>query len=723
MTSTVYTVDVQLRMQDQLSAALRQSMQMLRSMDNALSMVRKTLDKGLGESAGRYRASVEQAAAAAKPLSEMRIPTDAVRSGTTAIDGLTKALARQAEMLPRLTEQMAGYAAALEKVAATAEKIPTHLPQPPTPPKNLGSTTPATPTGHGTRGDLVMPAIMAGAAGSEVTRAIAAAVKPAAEVQQALVQLGNQGFNQQQVVEALNKAKEVASKVPGTTIAENVGAISEMVSVFGTLEESIKMLEPVQKAGYILQKASGGKLSKDQVKESAFTASKFLEMRGATNNDEDFSRQLERLSKISEATGGRVDPQKMLQFMKYAGVAGQRMDERFLYGIVPSLIQENSSLRGGGSSVGTAFTSLSQAISAGKMSQSAVKMWSDLGLVDPSKIIKTKGGAVKGFEEGGITGYKTFEKDPYQWMKEFFLPALNKAGKTSDEDVASAIERMFGNRTAAKIMAQMALSKNMPRLDKDEANIEKTVGNNAYGNDINTFQANVDAFESRMNTLKVTLGDKILPVLTPAIGQINQILESLSKVIEAHPVLAQAAIIGGGVAALIAIVGGSIALLAVAMGPPGLIIAGAAVGIGAAITAVSYVMAKFPGTIQAVQSAFESLWEWLKSLPGRITALIGNIFGSAVTDGTKNLKDHEKERDKWLADDDAYQPSTRPPIVIPPAPTTVNQSTTLQVDGRDLASVANQYLLNDLQRASGTGDVSTGRGVPGYVSGTRPQGH
>ena len=47
------------------------------------------------------------------------------------------------------------------------------------------------------------------------------------------------------------------------------------------------------------------------------------------------------------------------------------------------------------------------------MSNKAAGEFVRLGLVDPTKVIRTSTGSVKGIEPGGVRGSATFQQDPY----------------------------------------------------------------------------------------------------------------------------------------------------------------------------------------------------------------------------------------------------------------------------------------------------------------------
>ncbi|MGL1409603.1 hypothetical protein ACSTIX_24090, partial [Vibrio parahaemolyticus] len=81
----------------------------------------------------------------------------------------------------------------------------------------------------------------------------------------------------------------------------------------------------------------------------------------------------------------------------------------------------------------------------GKMSNKAVEMLDKYGMIDKSKVIKTKTGNVKGVLPGGVIGgeyLRPGQEDPYAWVNKVLLPHLAAKGVTDPAAIQEAIAAM-----------------------------------------------------------------------------------------------------------------------------------------------------------------------------------------------------------------------------------------------------------------------------------------
>jgi hypothetical protein len=420
--------------------------------------------------------------------------------------------------------------------------------------------------------------------------------------QQALMH--SAGMSQLEVAEATAKAWQNTRDVLGTGVAENMKNIRELRMVFGDTQEALANLRVVTQAQTVMNSVRGHGAG-DQV----FDMAKALEIKGVSMDPQHFNALIDAMVKAAIASGGRVMGSDFFSAFKYGRTATQGWDDRFVGLILPTLIQE---MKGGGGSGGTggpgnALQSAFQAVVGGTMSNKAAEEFYRIGLLDPSKVIHTSTGSVKGIRPGGVKGSAEFQADPYQWVQDVLMPALKAKGITTPEAIREEISHMFVNRTAQQIMIMFATQQQ--RFEKDAELTSKAQGTGAYDDLIkNDPVAKMKAFTEAWSNLMTALG---APLVEPAYNTLMKItdgLNYLTKKAAEHPEAVRViGEIAAGIAGL-AVALGTIAIGTAAMsaliaigGPVGVI---ALIGVAAAVTAAN---------LDKLHNAIQNLLpEWLR---------------------------------------------------------------------------------------------------------------
>ena len=457
-----------------------------------------------------------------------------------------------------------------------------------------------------------------------------------------------------------------------------------MRMVFGDTADAVKFLPQMQKIQAVLDNVLGEK-GAGGGKDVAFAAAKALELRGASKTPEAFQEQADLLTKAVIASGGKVTPQQILQAVKYGGVAASGLSNSFMYGILPTLVQEL-----GGSSTGTALTSMNQAIIGGVMSQRSLKMWEELGLVDKSKEIFTKTGSLKGIERGGIIGGDMYQRDPLEYVNKVLIPALIAHGHTEESDQQAIIARMFGNRTAARIANIMVTQGG--RLQKDFDLIGQAGTSASYDQMIKNDPVMAQkAAGQQWENLKTVIGIEVIPVLIPAIHALTGALQGMVTWAREHPILTQAMTLVFTALSGLAVVGGGVMLVsaglmlfapavAYAAGIIGVTL-GTLTGVGLALAALVVVGSaaanKWPEIKAGLVSAWHGVADWFSSL--------ANVVGNGLTKLWERIK---AVLPSWLGGDPAapgYAPTHNA------KGTEIH--TTINMDGKAVAKAVTTHIV------------------------------
>jgi len=335
---------------------------------------------------------------------------------------------------------------------------------------------------------------------------------------------------------AINQAANQAARaVPQMSREQTLSMGIDLVNATGSVEHAVSMLKPFAQAMFNMKMAmpTGKRLTESDM----LSVAKALEQRGVTMDPAKMQTELDYFSKIIAATQGRVGPQQLLGNINYSkGGLGLTMEDKFLP-IFASLIERQGTGNGGhGGQVGTALTSLQQAIVGGVIKQSALIDWSKMGLLDPNKLVFTSTGALKGVQAGGVAGSSLFMKNPYEWVQQYLVPALKKAGvNTADATAVNEhLAHLFGNRNAANIASIMATQQ--PLLNKDAAIINESRNNQQqYDANVKTAKASFIQFHAALDNLSIAIGTSVIPQVTKLTNAISSLIEKVSEFLRVHP--------------------------------------------------------------------------------------------------------------------------------------------------------------------------------------------
>lgn len=543
---------------------------------------------------------------------------------------------------------------------------------------------------------LGMTGAILGGAGFMGLGAIKAAVKPASEYVHQLQLAKAAGMSQLEIAKATSAAWKATSQVMTTSAAGNLAAIRELRMVFGDTRDAIEYMPVVQKLQAILQNVRGLNSG-----DEAYNVAKALEMKGDVKNAARFTTGADLMTKAIVASGGKVTAQDFLMAFKYGRSATLGWDDRFTYSILPTLIQEMKSagsVSGNGmGGPGNALMSAYMAVVGGTVPQKSLALWQKLGLLDPSKIVWNKVGTAKGIHPGGILGSEIFQHDPYQWVNQFLVPALVKAGYQTPERQREALQYLFPSRTAGFVIGQMALQG--WKFDRDQRLIAQASGLSAYDlmirRDPNMAYA---ALGAQWLNFKTALGITVVPMVVSFVRGLTSALNSLARFAEDHPTITKSLMLTFAGLSSLAAIGGTLMIAGAALklvgvgfgllGSPltllaGIPLAGIATGIGLLGTALAAL---------APIVYHKEVAGWIdRHAPG-----IGDALYHVFTpQGRADIGGH------------GYAPpaSGRP----------IHVHTQLHLDGRPIAKVVTQHQYYDMNR-----DLASGSGFDSRLSFSSP---
>lgn len=348
------------------------------------------------------------------------------------------------------------------------------------------------------------------------------AVQEGAERQHERVRMSVSGMSDDEIAHAETEAGKLATTYTPVGRTEIMHMLRNARSVVGSYEEAAHIMEPMLKLRTVALGANphnAGALNEDFDK-----LIKGMEIKGVTQDLPKFTKYMDGMAKAINVFGDTLRPTDYYEMFKYGRQATTNLSEEYMNTVAPTLAQEL-----GGSSAGTAQAAFFRAIVGGKMSNLATNELNKIGLLDPSKVTKTKTGDVKGVAPGGVKGSKLAAENPYQWVQQYLLPALKAKGITDEHDIQERIARVFSNQVAAQLVS--LFSTQQSRIEKDAGLVRGAKGLDA-SNDYIRKDAGI-ALQGLNKQVSSLLGTLTAPSMQTAAGLITDLAQAIGKLGEA----------------------------------------------------------------------------------------------------------------------------------------------------------------------------------------------
>jgi len=282
---------------------------------------------------------------------------------------------------------------------------------------------------HGMGMGMYGGAYMGMYAAGRVGHGIASGMQKGGNLQNEMTLLQNLGLPQDQIAAIVKEARAASAAVPQVSMTDTLHSFREMRYAFADTQHAVDSMQMMNKFMVTMSAVMGdGKMS--EIKDQVYSAAKSAEMTGHITDKATLQGWLDTMQQQAESSGGIVDPQKTFQAIKYARGAAQGYNDEFLKYYLPEYVQEMSSggRKGGGSrgGAGTALAAFKRMFVDQKFTQGNVPALITAGLIDPKKAHKTRNGWK--LDEHAFHNQETAAANPFQFIKENIIPALEKSG-------------------------------------------------------------------------------------------------------------------------------------------------------------------------------------------------------------------------------------------------------------------------------------------------------
>jgi len=373
-----------------------------------------------------------------------------------------------------------------------------------------------------------------------------AAIHQASNYMGATTNMRMAGFTPDQIAEAQDKALEISTKYPNVSQLSVMNNLISQRAITGSFDEAMNIVEESTKLRSIMN-------TKDPTTDADHMfelLNKGIEILNKAKNPVTHQKAITAIAKTLNTFNKTLPLDAWYQMAQRSGLAGQKLDNDFLFNVMPTIASEM-----GGDQAGTALATTYQAIVGGRMSHNSVEAMDKLHLLDSSKIVRTSTGSIKGLQQGAVKNWRTFMENPNKWVHDDLAPILDKM----DEATAnSTIATIFSNRNAQKFIG-MLYAQEKTKFAKDRELLLTAEGTEAADkNKTRDFATVATGFTNAMDGMLAAFGSPLAQAAIPVINGLTAAMNELTSAAKAHPELAALSGLGaiGGAAVGAAALGG-----------------------------------------------------------------------------------------------------------------------------------------------------------------------
>jgi len=338
------------------------------------------------------------------------------------------------------------------------------------------------------------------------------------EMQKNLAQLQEQGFNQNQLIEARKLATN--PNVKGVAPMEMMEALKAGQIATQDWSEA-KFLAPKLAKAISAAQVSYGGMTEAQLQDAVRVA----EFKGGSDKNK-VSETLDTVFGMMSLSAGTLKPTELKTFFKRSLSASTNLTKEGVFALEPT-IQE-----AGGSTAGSGLRVLNQLLVGGAgMTANKAKMLERVGIIHKGDVKYDKEGRPVGNKYGMMDPemQNLLQHDPAMWLEKT-IPGLKKAGINTDEEVADFFKSTFlGN--PGNLLATMY--KNMGKVKRartkysDQADVEK-----AYQISQQTQAGAIKNLDASWEHFATVFGGETAPAMTKAIRLLSDIIDSATPAIK-----------------------------------------------------------------------------------------------------------------------------------------------------------------------------------------------
>ena len=359
--------------------------------------------------------------------------------------------------------------------------------------------------------------------------AVNEAVKGGMARQHERTRMATSGMNPREIAETEGLSADLSAQYTPVGQTEIMHLMRNARSVVGSYDEAAKILKPLLDLRVVAAGAHPG----ENMEEDFDQLIKGMEIKGVTQDPAKFKSYINAMGKAVNAFGDTLRPTDFYEMFKYGRQSTSGFSQDYMMTVAPTLAQEMK-----GSSAGVANSAFFRAIVGGRMEKVALARMEELGLVDKSKLFTPPGGHLVS-AAGAVKGWQLAQINPYEWVDQILLPAMQKKGIVDPQKIQEVINSVFSNQVAAQMVGIYATQQQ--RIEKDRGVIAGTMDTPEAARRIMETDPTVAAegLKNALENLGSTFADKTLHLasgMTSMAEAINRFSAQIQHAYDKPPV-------------------------------------------------------------------------------------------------------------------------------------------------------------------------------------------
>jgi hypothetical protein len=405
-------------------------------------------------------------------------------------------------------------------------------------------------------------------------------------------------------------AIEQSTLLPSVGMTQGMEMFRTARGMFGDVERASQIMPALYKGLVALQSAKGVDVGTGEMIRLLKGIDNLGKNSAGNLGIKDSQSIIEGMVKAAQIEGADLDVGKLFDFARRGKIAAPALSTDFIMTTAPAFMQDMTA-----EGFGTALSSAYQAMVIGS---NAVA--SKANLKEQERI------GIRG--KDGLIGAEVFATNPYQWAKQFLVPALEKSGVdlTNDAAVSQAIAKLSRNTNATGFLTRM-----VQQMDQTDRLIEQY--RNAGGFE-NVFRARREdpfvataAFGAAFRDLAAAVGESVTPAVLVGMNAVTDFIRGMSNAIVENPALGTAVGVGSLAAA-----GGATYMVGKAI--YGLMTAGTNLNVAALALQRAAVMQGGGGLLGDLAGGGAKKMGWRALLTGLASRWLPIAAGATVVGGT-----------------------------------------------------------------------------------------
>lgn len=288
-----------------------------------------------------------------------------------------------------------------------------------------------------------------------------AGITASSELQREFFRQDMAGISEPDQAKLRARALELSNKYQSAGLVNTMTLGRSAYPMMGGMDRGLEVLEAMTKSFVTLQSAKGVDVAITELNGLLRGIDNLGKNEKGLVGVKDTIDIINGITKAVQMEGRDFDAGKLFQFARRAKIAGPQLSTDFIVSAAPVLMQDQTP-----EGFGTALSSAYKAFVIGASdSASGQDLGSQaaLGLRDGFSFKKDrKGKDTKTVEtKGSLVGRELFATNPFEWTKQYLIPALERSGidMTNDSQVTEAVARLSRNSLATGMLTRMILQR------------------------------------------------------------------------------------------------------------------------------------------------------------------------------------------------------------------------------------------------------------------------